>query len=155
MKFYLLNWRMLVCHLHALVGLKVILVRDMKQCVLIRPYQINYLSLVVCFKVVYLVRYCLAFMLTIYRLASRSVPQSHTLMTLNYFYPSISITQVLQLQWLILTEIWLEYVTRALIIFSFSTQRRQNWWSTEAARCSQSYLNLDSHYWVKIFVQIS
>ena len=45
---------MLVCRLHALVGLKVMLVRDMKQYVLIRPSQINYLSLVVCLKVVYL-----------------------------------------------------------------------------------------------------
>ena len=82
---------------------KVILVRDIKQYVLIRPYQINYLSLVVCLKVVYLARCCLVFMLTICRLASRSVPQSHTLMTLNYFYPFIPITQVLQ--WLILMVI--------------------------------------------------
>ena len=52
---------------------------------------------------VYLVRCCLVFMLTICRQASRSVPQSHTLMTLNYFYPFISITQVLQ--WLILMVI--------------------------------------------------
>ena len=64
---------MLVCRLHALVGLKVILVRDIKQYVLIRPYQINYLSLVVCLKVVYLVRCCLVFMLTICRLASKLI----------------------------------------------------------------------------------
>ena len=91
---------MLVCRLHALVGLKVILVRDIKQYVLIRAYQINYLSLVVGLKVWW---WALVFMLTIFRLASRSVPQSHTLMTLNYFYPFISITQVLQ--WLILMVI--------------------------------------------------
>ena len=75
-----------------------------------------------------------------------SVPQSRTSMTLNYFCSSISMAQVLH--WLIRTKIWLAWETRALIICSYSTQTRQNWRFTEATKCSRSYLDSDSRYWV-------